>query len=74
MFLSDVIMPGMTGIEAALNLLQKLPECKILLFSGQAATVNLLKEAETRGRTFEILPKPFHPRELIEKLRTSFSA
>ena len=34
----DVIMPGITGIEVAIIVRDKLPECKILLFSGQAAT------------------------------------
>jgi CheY-like chemotaxis protein len=74
MFISDVIMGGMTGIEAAVNLSRMLPDCKILLFSGQAATVNLVKEAEKHGRTFEILAKPVHPKDLIEKLRTCLSA
>ena len=74
MFISDVVMGGMTGIEAATNLSMKLPDCKILLFSSQAATVNLSKEAEKHGRTFEIVAKPIHPKDLIEKLRTCLSA
>ena len=74
MFISDVFMGGMTGIEAAVNLSMKLPDCKILLFSGQAATANLLNEAEWHGRTFEILAKPVHPKDLIKKLRISFPA
>jgi CheY-like chemotaxis protein len=74
MFISDVVMGGMTGIEAAVNLSMKLPDCKILLFSGQAATANLSKDAERHGRTFEILAKPVHPQDLIEKLRTYLSA
>ena len=73
-FISDVDMGGMTGIETAANLSMKLPDCKILLFSGQAATANLSKEAEKHGRTFEILAKPVHPKDLIEKLRTCLSA
>jgi DNA-binding NtrC family response regulator len=73
MFISDVVMGGMTGIEAAVSLSMKLPDCKILLFSGQATTANLLKEAERHGRTFEILAKPVHPKDLIEKLRVCFS-
>ena len=70
MFISDVVMGGMTGIEAAINLSRMLPDCKILLFSSQAATMNLSKEAEKHGRTFEILAKPVHPVDLIEKVRT----
>ena len=43
--ISDVVMSGITGIEAAIEVLAKLPSCKILLFSGQAATANLLERA-----------------------------
>jgi CheY-like chemotaxis protein len=74
MFISDVVMGGMTGIEAAVNLAMKLPECKILLFSSQATNANLLKEAKKNGRTFEVLAKPVHPVDLIEKVRTCLSA
>src|SRR5215469_13775520 len=43
MLISDVIMTGMTGIEAAIITRSRLPKCKILLFSGQAATADLLE-------------------------------
>src|SRR5262249_60148490 len=33
--ISDVIMPDMNGIEAAIKIRQVLPGCKILLFSGR---------------------------------------
>ena len=45
MLISDVIMTGMTGIEAAIATREKMPNCKILLFSGQAATADLLEKA-----------------------------
>jgi hypothetical protein len=64
----------MTGFEAAVNLSMKSPHCKILLFSGQAATANLLNEAQGNGRKFEILAKPVHPKDLIEKMRVYFPA
>ena len=65
----DVIMPGITGIEVAIIVRDKLPECKILLFSGQAATSDLLDEARSRGYEFEILVKPTHPVDVLERLR-----
>jgi len=70
MLISDVIMPGMTGIEAAIQTRQKLPKCKILLFSGQAATADLLEQARADGHEFEILAKPVHPTDLLAKLRS----
>jgi CheY-like chemotaxis protein len=69
MLISDVIMTGMTGIEAAIKTRQKLPTCKILLFSGQAATADLLERARSQGHEFEILAKPVHPTDLLAKLR-----
>jgi CheY-like chemotaxis protein len=53
MLISDVIMTGMTGIEAAIQTRAKLPNCKILLFSGQAATADLLERARTQGHEFD---------------------
>ena len=67
--ISDVIMPDMNGIEAAISIRGFLPTCKILLFSGQAATADLLENARTRGYEFEILAKPVHPQDLLTKLR-----
>ncbi len=69
LIISDVIMPDMDGIEAAINIRGFLPNCKILLFSGQAATADLLENARSRGHEFEILGKPVHPSDLLTKLR-----
>src|SRR3954449_9620140 len=67
--ISDVIMPDMNGIDAAIKIRGFLPQCKILLFSGQAATADLLETARTQGHEFEILAKPVHPQDLLAKLR-----
>jgi FixJ family two-component response regulator len=45
LLISDVMMLGMTGIELAIYFRKAQPECKVLLFSGQAATVDLLEKA-----------------------------
>src|SRR5512142_1168691 len=69
LIISDVIMPDMNGIEAAIQIRHFLPNCKILLFSGQAATADLLESARQRGHEFEVLAKPVHPADLLAKLR-----
>lgn len=66
--ISDVIMPDMNGIDAAIKIRAALPSCKILLFSGQAATADLLENARLHGHEFEILAKPVHPQDLLAKL------
>ena len=68
MLIIDVVMPGMTGIEVAIVVRSRCPDCKILLFSGQAATTDLLEEAKTQGHDFEIVAKPIHPSDLLAKL------
>jgi CheY-like chemotaxis protein len=66
--ISDVIMGGMTGIEAAILISECAPECRILLISGQAATTDLVHLAAGKGHVFEILPKPIHPQALLKCL------
>jgi YesN/AraC family two-component response regulator len=39
LILSDVMMPGLSGIELAIAIQRECPECKILLFSGHAHTL-----------------------------------
>jgi DNA-binding response OmpR family regulator len=69
MLISDVIMNDMNGIDAAIKIRTMLPSCKILLFSGQAATADLLDRARVQGHEFEILAKPVHPRDFLARLR-----
>lgn len=70
MLISDVIMTDLNGIDAAIKIRAMLPSCKILLFSGQAATADLLDRARNQGHEFEILAKPVHPQDLLAKLRS----
>ena len=69
LILSDVLMPHVDGVEAAITIQKFLPETRIVLFSGQAATVEILARARTRGYNFELLAKPLHPTQLIKHLR-----
>ena len=69
LLISDVMMPDMTGVELAILFRQAQPECKILLFSGQAATDDLLHKARQQGYDFDLLAKPVHPADLLAKLR-----
>lgn len=69
LLISDVVMPGMSGIELAIQFQQSYPRCKVLLFSGQAVTADLLETAGLQGHQFEVLQKPVHPSDLLAKLR-----
>jgi FixJ family two-component response regulator len=61
-------MPGMTGIDLAITMTQTNPECKVLLFSGQAATVDLLEKSRAAGHEFTALTKPVHPTVLLKHI------
>ena len=66
--ISDVIMGKMTGIDLAIYLSRARPDCKVILFSGQTATADLLSEANKKGHELHLLAKPIHPQKLFEEL------
>jgi CheY-like chemotaxis protein len=67
--ISDVVMPGMNGVQLGIQLRKLLPKCRIILFSGQTATVDFLRDARAVGHEFEIVPKPIRPEALIAMIR-----
>ena len=73
LLITDVVMPRLSGIELAIKLRALSPNCKVLLFSGQATTVDLLAEARTKGHHFEVLTKPVHPADLLKRIETVFA-
>ena len=70
----DVVLPTMHGIDLAVLLTEKLPNCQSLLFSGESLTADLLAQAEKNGYTFSILAKPVHPSFLLESVIKMLSA
>jgi len=70
--LSDVIMPGLNGIETGIRIREIAPACRVILFSGQAATVDLLEDARHDGHRFDILAKPIKPERLVSIIRSAF--
>ena len=69
LLISDVAMPQLSGIDLAIQTQVHCPDCKILLFSGQASTTDLLSDARKLGHHFTLLPKPLHPRDLLQEIK-----
>ena len=72
--LSDVIMPGMDGIEFARVAQNVLPGCPVLLCSGNATSQELIENAEADGEAIVVLPKPIAPRELLAQISQSLES
>ncbi len=68
--ISDIVMPGMSGIELAIALKREIPACKILLFSGQVGAPDLIRDARDAGHDFMLVQKPIHPVKLVEAIRS----
>jgi DNA-binding response OmpR family regulator len=69
--ISDVVLPGMNGIELAITLRRIFPDCKVILSSGQSSSARLLASADGAGHHFVFLNKPVHPKELLQRVSES---
>ena len=69
LFLSDVNMPELTGLQAAMEICTIHPGCKVLLFSGEPGSRLLVHENRLNGRSFDFLEKPIPPMDLLDRLR-----
>jgi CheY-like chemotaxis protein len=65
LLISEVAMPSISGIDLAIQMRAQYPTCKILLFSGQPATFDLLEDARGKGHDSDLLLKPILPTELL---------
>jgi len=70
---SDVIMEAMNGVDAAMEILNFLPRCKVLFISGNAGYGDHLGKARAKGFNFEALDKPVTPLEVLAKIATILS-
>ena len=70
-FLIDVLMPRMNGVELAIAIIKMSPATRIVLFSGQAGISEILLKGHDLGYEFDLVAKPIHPIKLIECLRES---
>jgi len=64
----DVMLPKMNGIELALVLKEHLPNCHMLLFSGQPSVEVLMQKAKEEGHHFDVMAKPVHPTVMLDAI------
>jgi DNA-binding response OmpR family regulator len=69
--ISDVLLADQDGIELAMEISRLLPQTRVLLFTGQHFVDELLRGPRAQGFDFEILNKPVHPKDLVDRLRST---
>jgi CheY-like chemotaxis protein len=68
LLISDVTMPGISGIDLAIRMKTQYSKCKVLLFTAHPGSVALLEDARAQGHDFRLLLKPVPPRELLAEV------
>jgi len=69
LLISDVRMPQLSDIDLAIQIREQCPMCKILLFSAQAWTTDLLAVARKQGHDFHLLSQPSNPSDLLRLIK-----
>lgn len=64
--ISDVLMPGMNGIELAAYFAEHYPECLVVLMSGDSAAPALLDTAVRQAHPHWTQRKPVTPNQILE--------
>lgn len=70
--ITDLMMPGIGGMEVLKTLRAEKPELTVIIFTGYA-TVESVREALKLG-AFDYIPKPFTPDELRHVVRNAVEA
>jgi DNA-binding NtrC family response regulator len=66
------MMPGLSGMELAVQIQQVCPMCQVLLISGVVGTTHPMPE-EVHGHRFDLLAKPLEPVLLIHEVRSKLA-
>ena len=70
LLLSDIVMPGMDGIELAQKCAEVSPATRVMFITGFAAVSLRASREQPNAR---VLSKPFHLRDLVMEVDRTFS-
>lgn len=71
LLLTDIVMPGMDGIELAQQAIRKAPALKVMFITGFAAVA---MEAQQNLGPAKVLSKPFHLNDLVRQVESLLKA
>jgi CheY-like chemotaxis protein len=70
---SDILMPDLNGFELGLRIKETFPQCRLLFFSGQTATLQMAERYTdifaAKQCRFVLLPKPVDPDVLLHEIQ-----
>jgi two-component system cell cycle response regulator CpdR len=72
LLLSDIVMPGLDGIELAKRAADLDPALKIMFITGFAAVA--LHPASETPKQAKVLSKPFHLRDIVQEVERMIAA
>ncbi len=72
LLVTDIVMPGMDGIELARRASIEIPELKVIFITGFAAVA--LRNRTVTRKNAKVLSKPFHLRELVDEINKVLAA
>jgi two-component system cell cycle response regulator CpdR len=72
LLLTDIVMPGMDGIEVARLAAARHPGLRIMFITGFAAVALAAKESAPQGA--KVLSKPIHLREIVAEVERMMAA
>ena len=73
-FLSEDLIPGVSGIGAGRLIRLMFPSCRVILFTDCEASSEVFKRAGVEPDQFEVLSKPAEPKVLLAYLSGAVSA
>jgi len=73
LLLSDIVMPGMDGIELSQKAVALRPALKVMFITGFAA-VAMDQQKNIEDASAKVLSKPFHLNDLVEQVETILAA
>ncbi|NCT40507.1 MAG: response regulator [Alphaproteobacteria bacterium] len=72
LLLTDIVMPGMDGIELSQQATKFQPELKVMFITGFSAVA--VGREDIKEDKAKVLSKPFHLNDLVEQVETLLAA
>lgn len=72
LLLTDIVMPGMDGIELAREATKKQPDMQVMFITGFAAVA--MEQRDQAQNAPHVLSKPFHLKDLVSRVEDLLKA